>query len=119
MTNALKGMGLEPLTEELGHVVSEIEKLTQHVSDTSSELPSGGEAVTHNLPKSIPNSKEQPKASAAKLKCKPKNFIIVTFPAHDNGYSKVPPKSYPKLQERFASYYPDVFQTQEDVDRLE
>lgn len=25
---------------------------------------------------------------------------------------------YPKLQKRFASYDPDIFQTQEDVDRL-
>jgi len=118
MTNALKGRGSEPLIEELGHVVSEIEKLAQHVSDTSGELPSGREAATHNLPKSIPNSKKQSKTSAARAKGKPKDFIIVTLPTHINADSKVPSKSYPKLQKRFASYDPDVFQTQEDVDRL-
>lgn len=119
MTNALKEMGSEFLTEELGNAVSEIEKPAQYVSDTSDELPSGSKAATHNLPKSIPNSKGRPKTSAAELNCKPKNFIIVTFPTHNNGDSKVPSKSYPKLQERFASYDTDVFQTHQDIVDLE
>ena len=42
--------------------------------------------------------------------------LFVILPISDAG--KTPAKSYPKLQERFASYNPDVFQTQQDIDDL-
>jgi hypothetical protein len=62
--------------------------------------------------------KKQSKTSAARAKGKPKKAFIITLPTNKKAASKTPAKSYPKLQQRFASYDPDVFQTQEDVDRL-
>ena len=61
---------------------------------------------------------KQSKTIKVKPKNKPRKFIIALIPVSKKADSKTPSKSYPKLQERFASYNPDVFQTQEDVDRL-
>jgi hypothetical protein len=61
---------------------------------------------------------KQFKASTAIPDNNPKKFIIVTVPTYKKAASKTPAKSYPKLQDRFASYNPDVIQTPEDVDRL-
>jgi hypothetical protein len=63
-------------------------------------------------------TKRQSKTITEKPKNKPRKFIIAPIPVSKKAASKTPAKSYPKLQERFASYNPDVFQTQEDVDRL-
>jgi hypothetical protein len=50
MAKALKERGSDPLMEELGRVVSEIERLALRASNTSSEIPSGDEAAMHMLP---------------------------------------------------------------------
>ena len=43
--------------------------------------------------------------------------LFVILPISDAG--KTPAKSYPKLQERFASYNPDLFQTHQDIVHFE
>lgn len=63
--------------------------------------------------------KKQSKTSTARPKGKAKKPFIITLPTNNKAASETPAKSYPKLQKRFISYDPAMFQTQEDVDRLE